>query len=127
VSSAAQLRADIAAALAASLTGYGIYPAPPDIVAGPSVVIGPRSPYRVRTDYCHEEVKLQLTILVPRAAGAAGMEVLDTVCDTVRDAVESVPEATWESVDSVGPVQEVGGIEYLAATLYVVGYVEGNP
>jgi len=123
VSDAAQLRADIAAAVTAAMSGWGVYPAPPDIIAAPAVVIAPRSPYRERVDYGREAVRLQLTILVPRAAGPAGMEVLDTACDDVIAAVESVAEATWEQVESVGPVQEQGGIEYLTATLNVVGYV----
>jgi len=123
VSDAAQLRADIAAAVVTAMPGWGVYPAPPDIVAAPAVVIAPRSPYRERVEYGREAVRLQLTILVPRAAGPAGMEVLDTACDDVIAAVESVAEATWEQVESVGPVQEQGGIEYLTATLNVVGYV----
>lgn len=125
MSAAAQLRADLAAAISGALTGYAVYPAPPDIVAAPAVVIAPRTPYRTRTDYCREAVRLQVTILVPRASGPAGMEVLDAACDDVRDAIESVADCTWESVESVGPAQEVGGQEYLTAALTVVGYVVG--
>jgi len=94
-------------------------------MAAPAVVIAPRATYRTRTDYCREEVRLNVMILVPRAAGPAGMEVLDSVSDQVRDAIETVPDCTWQSVESVGNVQEVGGAEYLMATFSVIGYVEG--
>ena len=113
-------------AIADALPEWAVYTAPPAQVAAPAVVIAPRAPYRRRVDYRREEVRLQLTVLLPHVTGKDGLELLDNALQSVLAAVEQLDMVTWESVDSVGPTVEVGGLTYLAATIGVVAYLEGD-
>ena len=126
----ADINQDLALALASAMDGFVVYPAPPDVVAGKSIVIAPRAPYRKRSDYWFQEVSLQIMVLIPRVAGGRGYHELDGICDQIIPIVESVDtdnhNIVWESVDSLGQTVEVGGVEYMSATLYVTAYLRGE-
>jgi hypothetical protein len=123
VSTALSLRQDLALAIADALPAWAVYTAPPEQVRGACVVIAPRSPYRRRSDYCAQEVLLRITLLMPRAAGPIGLDALDTTCDTVAAAIDSLGDVTWETVDDMGMTVEVGSAEYITAAFNVVGFV----
>jgi hypothetical protein len=104
--------------------GWTVHPSPPEAVQARSLVIAPRSPYRVRGTVCQEEVKLELTVLVQRGASQAGLDLLDDVCTTIRAAIDTGAVVAYvDSIMDIGLVQEVGGVEYLAARLQVTAHV----
>jgi hypothetical protein len=105
--------------------GWTVHASPPETVQARSLVIAPRSPYRVRGTVCQEEVKLELTVLVARGASQAGMDLLDDTCTVIRSATDSASAvvAFVDSISDIGLVQEVGGAEYLAAKLQVTAHV----
>lgn len=108
---------DIRAALP---DGWTVYPGPPEGVNAPSVVLAPRSPYRVKSTVCNESVLLTATVLIQRNASADALDALDDASTTVRDAVHaSDVMAVVEAVQDIGTMQEVGGVEYLAAVINI--------
>ena len=112
-----QLAADIEAALP---DGWTVYASPPEGTNAPAVVLAPDSPYRVRSTVCNEEVRLTGTVLIQRNASTAGLDALDDVCTTVRAAIhQSSVMAVVEAVRDIGLIEEVGGVEYLAASLSI--------
>ena len=112
-----QLAADIEAALP---DGWTVYPAPPEGTNAPAVVLAPRSPYRVKSTFCDEEVRLTATVLIQRNASVSGLDALDDVCTTIRNAIHgSSVMANVDAVQDIGLIEEVGGVEYLAASLTI--------
>ena len=124
MATALSIRQDLATVTAGVFPTWAVYAAPPEAINGPSIVIAPRVPYRRRSDYCAQEVQLRVTLLVPRTTGAAGLDLLDTACDTwVSNVADYYADVTWESVDEIGTTVEVGAIEYITAGINVVAYV----
>lgn len=113
-------RAALALALVEALPdGWTVYASPPETVTAPSVVIGPRAPYREWGTFGTEDVNLQLSLLVPRALGASALDVLDEVLDTVLEAVDSVDNA-MPMATALGLTQtSAAGVEYLTAAIDV--------
>jgi hypothetical protein len=119
-----QLAQELREALAGLEAGWTVHASPPEAVQARTVVIAPRSPYRVRGTVCQEEVKLELTVLVARGASQAGMDLLDDICSTIRDAIDTGAVVAYvDSISDIGLVQEVGGADYLAARLQVTAHV----
>jgi hypothetical protein len=85
----------------------------------PALVVAPRSPYRVKGTVCAEEVRVTMTLLVNRNASVDGLDLLDDMASLARAAVNGASGliAYVDQVQDVGLIQEVGGLEYLAATL----------
>jgi len=111
------LAEDIEAVL---LDGWTVYPSPPEGVTAPAVVLAPRSPYRVKSTVCNEEVRLALTVLIQRNASVDGLNVLDDTATIIRSAIHSsTVMAVVDEVSDIGIIQEVGGVEYLAALINV--------
>lgn len=93
-----------------------VYAYPPEVVAAPAVVVAMSTPYRTDDTYGSELWGLTLLLLVNRASDLEAMYLaLDDLATAVRAAVRTLPLATWEGVQSVGPTQPVGGTEYLSA------------
>jgi hypothetical protein len=98
------------------LAATTVYAYPPEAPAAPALVITPRSPYRVGDVYGVERYQLTILVLLPRAADVeASYARLDRLCDATRAAILDLEGATWNGVQSIGPTQPVGGVEYLSA------------
>jgi hypothetical protein len=122
----AEARAIVAGVISAAVSDeLNVYAAPPDVVATPAVVIRPRGPYREPSTVCHEELSVSLVILLPRAAGAAGLDVLDAVVDLIVPALRRCddPGVAYERVTDIGVTQEVAGAELLSATIDIRLYI----
>lgn len=112
-----QLGSDIEAALP---DGWTVYTSPPEGTNAPAVVLAPRSPYRVKSTVCNEEVRLTGTVLMQRNASTAGLDALDDICTVIRAAIHgSSVLANVDAVQDIGIIEEVGGVEYLAASLNI--------
>lgn len=111
-----EARESLAEAIAAS-TGWLVFAAPPDVVASPCVVVGPREPYVTRLTARQWELGLRLTLMVPAAAGSeAALAALEAAIDALRPDVLALPNVTWTQVGNVGPVSD-GDVKYIAATI----------
>jgi hypothetical protein len=105
------------AALPADVT---VYAQPPDTVAVPAVVVLPGSPYMKRGTSCLYEMRLDIVLLVPRTDERAAYDGIDALLLQVRDAVQGISSAALDTVNAVGPTEEVQGVSYLSATASVV-------
>lgn len=113
-------RAAIASALQSGLpTGWAVYSAPPTSLVAQSAVISPRSPYVTREAGNVYAVQLQITLLVNIAAGPVALDILDDAIAALEQDVFGAGSVMWQSVEDVGVVQEVGGADYLAATINI--------
>lgn len=118
MTTAAQKRTAVAAAIATATTDWAVYEAPPETVTGPAVVIGPRSPYRQYGTFRggSEIVNLGVTLLVPRSLGASALDVLDPALDTVLAALDTVANVTFAEVVDVA-MASAAGVDYVTARI----------
>lgn len=114
-------RADLVTVLEAesTLDAFTIYAEPPEHLAGgASLVVAPRSPYRVRDTLGTWVTRLTVHVLVPRSQGPA-MDLIDAAIDSIVAAVETLSDADLEDVSAIGIVDDVGGASYTAAVLNI--------
>lgn len=113
-------RQAIATALKANLpSGWVVYPSPPTSLVAQSAVISPRSPYIIRQSVGIDAVSLQITLLVNLAAGPTAMDILDDAIDNLRAGILNSGDVMWEAVEDIGVAQEVGGVDYLTASINI--------
>lgn len=109
-------RTGLATLLAAldGLAGWSIYTEPPELLArGNCLVISPRDPYIGHSTFGQDELMLGVTLLVPRAHGPA-LDVIDPALLAVRGLLSTIRGATIGATRT-GIIDEVGGLEYVAA------------
>ena len=82
-----------------------------------SAVISPRSPYVTRITNGVEEVRVQVALLVNMAAGPVALDILDDAIDALFDDIEGAGDVMLEEVADVGVATEVGGADYITATI----------
>lgn len=112
-------RAWLATQIAADgdLSDWTVYAEPPEQLAGGAcIVIGPRSPYMAHGTYGELETYLVVHLLVPRAHGPA-MDLVDDGLDAMRALCTTMPDVRIGPVSSVGILDEVGGSQYIVASL----------
>lgn len=96
--------------------GWVTYPAPPDTLSSPAVVIGPRDPYVQFLTYKQAELLLRLSLLVPRNLGTAAMDVMDDAIDAVRAALLNASDVLIAKVGEHAVVSE-GNTDHIAAII----------
>ena len=111
-------RAAIATALRTALPGWAVFDSPPEVGSAPCVAILPRTPYRELLTYTEERMHLQLVVVIPRAAGADLLDLVDDTFDDILTALDAsgTPQCAWSAI-TVRGTEEVGGIEYLTASI----------
>ena len=113
-------RTAIATALQSGLpSGWAVYPAPPESLSSQSAVISPRSPYITRVAGNVYEVGLQVALLVNIAVGPLALDILDVAIEALFDDIWGVQSVVMEDVMDIGQVTEVGGADYIAATINI--------
>lgn len=111
------VRQTLATAAAAALPDdWTVYAAPPTVVAGSALVIGPRDPYIRRVTYRQHELALRLSLMVPLALGADALDVLDDAVELLRPAVLALSTVAWQTVGGLG-LTDVGDVQYLMAAV----------
>ena len=111
-------RTALASALQSGLpSGWAVYASPPESLVAQSAVISPRSPYVTRITNGIEEVKLQVALLVNLAAGPVALDILDDAIDALFDDIDGAGDVMLEEVADVGVATEVGGADYITATI----------
>jgi hypothetical protein len=101
---------------------WTVYLLPPEVPSLPAAVIVPRSPYRRPGTFCAEILGVELRLLEDRAAGPDGLEALDVLAGTVRDAVTGLTGLTYESTD-LGNLSVWAGVETIDARLLLELYL----
>lgn len=110
----AEARWFLADTLVAGLPGWSVYAEPPATIVAPAVVISAGDPYRENTAYRITDVKLRLVVLLTEGSDRP-LDLLDAAIDDVTAAAHVMPAINVDRVGSVGLVQEIGGVGYLAA------------
>lgn len=106
----------VTAAQAVLPDGWTVYSQPPETVAAPALVVGPRDPYIVRLTARQWDLQLRLSLMVPRSAGAIALDLIDDAIDLLRPAVLALPYVAWQTVGGLGVVTE-GDVKYLLAVV----------
>lgn len=104
-------------------SSWTVYAEPTATPASPSAVVAPRRPFRTLTTGCVESVGLAVTLLM-NVAQEDVWTVMDDLVEAVRDELRKDPTIVMESVDDMGTVLNVSGIDHLTASLAVSVFVK---
>jgi len=103
----------------AMLAEWSHYSEPPEqLVAGPCVVIVPRSPYITWGTYRTGTAHMTVSLLVPRGHGPA-MELLEDGIGVTRAALEAESRVEVSDTVDIDTLDDVGGAQYIVASLNV--------
>ena len=113
-----------------------VYEAPPAQIVAPCAVIAPRAPYVTPYQYNIEEVRFAVTVFVPHSSSPDALDRLELIAGYVAMQAEGGEgtfkpggyayrgfTSSFDSIDSIGTVTELGGITYLAAVVNVTAYI----
>lgn len=119
-----QARELVAGLLDASLPyAFTVHREPTSSPSSPCAVVAPRRPFRTLTTGCIEAVGLAVT-LVLNIATEDVWDRMDDLVEEVRAQLQTDPRVSVESIEDMGTVLNVGGLDHLTARLDVSVFIQ---
>lgn len=98
---------------------WTVYPAPPESLAVPSLVVRPGPDYITRATARVWDVNLTLDVIQTVNAGSVALDVLDGVLEELLPALLAIKELRFGNVQSAGRMSTEGGVSVIVATIPV--------
>lgn len=108
----------LVASLLAMPDGWIVHDEPTSDPGSPAVVIAPRRPFRTLRTGCIEDVGLAVTLVLNLATEDV-WALMDDLVELVRDQLEQDGRVAVESVEDMGTVLNIGGVDHMTARLDV--------